>query len=565
MSAYSATSAADPIYQRVGCNNRGHLVQSKRLLPFHEDITKETAFDNSTVAPGQWATIKLDLKHAQDRELILNDIRLQFQVDFGKSRANVGQVYAVRGTDLIREMVVKINEDIVFRVDKRGELTQLWLMGNHKADGDSEAARQSFMLNYGNLPSGDAPPLYYDTVTKAWYTNPGVTVNGVTTFTDSSAWTHARRTNTTFTRHDGRPRLIFDDAVGFKADGVTKLPNYIHRFDISLNQICGAIFTRLHLRRIEYINIDVRFEPFVSKQDTQEFLLFKSNPTVVAGQAAEHPYNTPQGLYTNLAIRQYRTTTLDGIGGFTLPDTYMLSWMMRRYSLREISFDFTNSDSLEIKLSNWEIRTNITRIYWQVKPSVANRATENQFVPLFPPNNFESLFAVELWWKNDKVLDLDSTFQVYRHYTLAENKRYGLMNPFIRFYKLEPPHQNGRADGNIVNYNWDNIDKVNTLSPDGSSVSSPFQPLYEAGLYMIDLHMNVLPGVPGSDIIDGIVNDTSDYRLILKKPTDRFGFNNSGVQTIQVWLEYETLVNLSANSNQYNRGSQVVTKQLNMQ
>lgn len=556
MPAYP-NSQNDPIYQKVGCNNRGHLVQSKRLLPFHEDITKVTPFDNATVAPGQWATVKLDLKHAQDRELILNDIRLQFQLDFRASRTNVGQVYAVRGTDLIREMIVKINEDIVFKVDKRGELTHLWLMGNHKADGDSMAARQGFLLNYGNIPTGDAPPLYYDSTTKGWFTKQVVSgTPPVTTYSDDAAWTHARRTNTSFTRHDGRPRLIFDDNVG------SGLPTYVHTFDISLNQICGAIFTRLHLRRIEYITLEVRFEPFISQVDTQEFLLFKTNP-VASGLI--HPYNTSAPIFTNLAVRQYRTTVLDGTGGFSLPDSYMLSWLLRRYSMREISFDFSNSTSLEIKLSNWEIRTNITRLYWQVKPTVANRNGENKFVPLFPPNNFESLFAVELWWKNDKVLDLDTTFQVYRHYTLAENKRYGLMNPFIRFYKLEPPYKNGKADGQVVNYNWDAIDTTNAMSPDGSSVSSDANPLYEAGLYFVDLHMNVLPGVAGSDIIDGIVNDTSDYRLILKRPTDRSSFVNSGLQTIQVWLEYQTLVNLAANSNQFSRGSQVVTKQLNMQ
>ena len=554
MPAYQAASQKDDIYQMVGCNNRNHLVQSKRLLPFHEDITKVDAFDQTSVAPGQWTRIKLDMKHASDRELILNDIRLQFELRFG--RAATGQVFAVRGTDLIRQMVVKINEDIIFKVDKRGELSHLWLMGNHKADGDSYAARQSYLLNQGNLPQGDAPPLYYNTSDKNWYTGKTTTTSGTppvttTTYADAAGWTQARMTACTHQRHDGRPRLIYDDSSN---------PIYVFPFDISLNQVCGPILARLHVRRIEYINIELMFEPFVSKEDTQEFLLFKTNPTV---NNLVHPYQN--ATYQNVKIRQYRTTVLDGTGGFTLPDTRMLSWMIRRYSMKEYSFNFTNSTEISIPLKDWEIRTNITRLYWQVKPTTTlDRSTHNAFIPSFPPNNFDSLFGVEIWWKNDKVLDLDSTFQVYRHYVLAENKRYGLMNPFIRFYRLEAPYPNGVADHNLVNYNWDNINT--SVLTDGSSVASTtVTPLFEAGLYMIDFHMNVLAGVPGADIIDGIVNDTSDYVIKLKRVSDRSSFQNSGNQTLQVFLEYQTLVNLAASSNQFNRSSQMVTKQLNMQ
>jgi hypothetical protein len=551
MPAYQG--ANQELYQMVGVNNRNHLVQSKRLLPFHEDITKENHFEPSDVPPGQWTRIKLDMKHATDRELILNDIRLQFQLDFAD--ASVGKVFAVRGTDLIRQMVVKINEDIIFKVDKRGELTHLWLMGNHKADGDSYAARQAYILNQGNLPNGEAPPLYYNSADKQWYTHRTATTSGtppVTTYTYSNDvnWTQAAMTQPGQQRQDGRPRLVYDDTTN---------PKYSMHFDISLNQICGPIFAKLHVRRVEYITIELQFEPWNSRLDCQDFLLFQMDPT--AGNKP-HPY--ANASYRNCAIRQYRTTLLDGVGGFTLPDTRMLSWMIRRYSMREYDFDFNNSDSIAIKLNDWEIRTNITRLYWCLKSTTPlNRTTDNAFVPQFAPGKFHSLFGVEIIWKNDKVLDLDSTFQVYRHYVLAENKRYGLLNPFIRFYRLEPPYANGGvADGNLVNYHWDNIDK--TVLPGGNSAANNTRPLYEAGLYMIDFHMNVLPGVPGADIIDGIVNDTSDYVIKIKKASDR-SLEALGVQTLQVFLEYETLVNLAGNSNQFNRASQTVTKQLNMQ
>jgi len=530
----------EELYQMVGCNNRSHLVQSKRLLPFHEDITKVNHFEPSDVAPGQWTRIKLDMKHASDRELILNDIRLQFQLDF--TAASVGQVFAVRGTDLIRQMVVKINEDIIYKVEKSGELTQLWLMGNHKADGDSAAARQAYMLNEGNLPHGEAPPLYYQSTDKNWYTN----LSGGT-YSDDAVWTQAAMTQPGQQRQDGRPRLIYDDGTN---------PKYTMPFAISLNNICGPIFARLHVRRIEYIQIEIQFEPFNTQAECQKFLLFKTNP-VVGGKA--HPYSS--AMYRGVSIRQYRTTLLDGVGGFTLPDSRMLSWMIRRYSVREYDFNFDTTSELSIRLNDWEIRTNITRLYWCLKTPEA-AVGENGYSPQFAPGKFHTLFGVEIIWKNDKVLDLDDTFQVYRHYVLAENKRYGLLNPFIRFYRLEAPYHNGIADGNLVNYSFDGIDK--TILPGGFSAANDVRPLYEAGMYMVDFHMNVLPGVPGADIIDGIVNDTSDYVIKLKHVSDRTP-SAIGQQTLQVFLEYETLVNLAGNSNQFNRASQTVTKQLNMQ
>ena len=79
--------------------------------------------------------------------------------------------------------------------------------------------------------------------------------------------------------------------------------------------------------------------------------------------------------------------------------------------------------------------------------------------------------------------------------------------------------------------------------------------------------MNIQHGVPNAEIIGGIVNDTNDYVIRLKKLSDRPAFDKTyGAQrTLWVFLEYQTLVNLSAGSNHFNRGSQIITKQLNPQ
>ena len=42
-------------------------------------------------------------------------------------------------------------------------------------------------------------------------------------------------------------------------------------------------------------------------------------------------------------------------------------------------------------------------------------------------------------------------------------------------------------------------------------------------------------------------------------------FVHTGARKLLVWIEYQTLVNLAANSHQFQRGSQVITKQLNVQ
>lgn len=547
-------------YNVVGINNRNTLVQSKRLAPYHEDLTKVQSFEPSAVNPGQYTKIKLDLKHAHDREYVLNDIRLRFTVDFS-SRANVGKVFAVRATDLIRELVIKINEDTVFKVDRKSELSMLWEMNNHKTVGSPDRVHHAYLMNYGVIPQGRSPPaFYYKNSDNCWYffdmpaylsANPSATESSAqSAVADKSTITTSWLTQPTLERYDGRPRLIYDDSSS---------PAYAFTFDVSLNQLAGAIFQRLHLRRIEFIQLELMFEPWVSAAETQNFLLFKNNPVVNNGVAAVHPYSVAR--FTNVEIRQFRTTVLDGISGFSLPDNRMLSWLMHRYSRREFTFDFSTQTQIDIQLHDWEIRTNITRLYWMIAPE-ATSSTENYFRPLGEPcEPYDALFGVEILWKNDKVLDLATTYDVYRHYILSENKRHGYEDPFVRFAKLEPPVEDGtELDNRMVrNYRWNN--DFERLYTTGSKAGNLW---YEFPIYHVDFNMNIQAGAPGAEIIGGIVNDTADYVVRIKKVSDQ-PLRHTGTRTLWVWIEYATLVNLAANSNQFQRGSQIVTKQLNLQ
>ena len=350
----------------VGQNNRNALVQSKKLAPYHEDTTRRQPFEPASVAPGQYSKIKIDCKHATDREIILNDLRLRFQLDLS-DRANVGNVFAVRGTDLIRSLVLKINEDIVFQADKHRELTHLWLMNNHKLGGERKHVRDSYLLNAGVIPSGSSPSFFYKTADKGWYTNSGLTD------TIDTAAKVADLTRPGLETHDGLPRLVYSDVPTDK---------YKFLFDISFNELVGPIFPRFHLRRVEYIQIEIMFEPWVSTAQTQNFLLFAKDP-VSGTPPLEHPYS--KAKYTNLEIVQYRTTLLDSIAGFTLPDTRMLSWLMHRYSRREYTVDFTDANTtVDIQLHDWEIRTNITRVYWMLAPKNP-QASGNGFAPYAAP------------------------------------------------------------------------------------------------------------------------------------------------------------------------------------
>lgn len=554
-------AASDPHYTVVGQNNRGLLVQSKRLAPYHEDLTKVQPFEPSTVQPGERTRIKLDFKHAVDREMILNDIRLRFKMSFTQ-RANVGKVLCVRATDLIREFTVKINEDIVFKADKYQELTHLWLMNNHRLGGETDETRQSSLLNHGVIPYGDAPPLYYNRADNNWY----FAYDG-TTFSDpaTGAWSDVggRLTRSGLERHDGRPRLIYDDTTGH---------NYQFPFDVSLNQLVGPIFTRFHLRRVEYVQIEIVFEPFLSPLQTQDFLLFKKDPTV--GGTLPHPYSVAR--FTDLEIRQYRTVLLDGVHGFTLPPSRMLSWLMHRYSRREYTFDFDTMTQIDVQLHDWEIRTNIVRVWWMLAPTniLASPGTENGFNPFAAPcEGYDKLYAVELLWKNDKVLDLATHHDVVRHYTLAENKRHSMNNPHVRFERLiqSTDLAGEEVDGHIVHYRF-GVDPAGVTGTWGSSTGLIGKLHYEVPVYFVDLAMNIHHGVHGAETIGGIVNDTSDYVVRIKQAvddedTDRVAgtYQHSGTRKLYVWIEYQTLVNLSAGSNQFNRGSQVITKQLNVQ
>ena len=532
-------------YVVVGQNNRNAIVQSKKLAPFHEDLTRRNPFEPASVAPGQYTKIKLDMKHSTDRELILNDIRLRFNVDFSaRTTASVGNVFAVRGTDLIRELVVKINEDIVFKVDRKGDLTLLWLMNNHKHGGEEEAVNNSYLMNQGVIPAGYSPSFFYKTADSGWYTDAALTTQTLTL---------AEVTRPGLERHDGLPRLIYSDQDSGNI--------YKFCFDMSLNQLCGPIFNRLHLRRVEFIQIELMFEPWVSAGMTQDFLLFQKNPTP---SGSVHPYSVVR--FENLEIRQYRTTLLDGVTGFTLPPSRMLSWLMHRYTRRDYSFNFTTGSTLDIKLNDFEVRSNIVRIWWMLAP-LNPQSTGNGFAPLAAPcEPYESLFGVEILWKNDKVLDLDTVPQVWRHYVLSDNKRYSLSNPHKRFNRLMHREAPTRVtDNNRINYVW------NEEARDSNVIG---RESYEVPIYHVDLSMNIHQGVPGAEILGGIVNDTADYVIRLKRPykdegakvsNNLMAFQHSGERTIYVWLEYQTLVNLAAGSNQFQRGSQIVTKQLNVQ
>lgn len=537
-------------YQVVGQNNRNALVQSKRVAPYHEDLTKVQPFEPSSISPGQYTKIKLDFKHAMDREIILNDIRLNFNVDFS-ARASVGKVYAVRGTDLIRELVVKINEDIVFKTDKRLELSMLWEMNNHKTGGTPSKVNHAFLLNYGNIPSGLGHNFFFKSSDNTFYLD-----LEAGTYSDPSTGPFAdtkKVTQVGLERHDNLLRLIYDD---------TPNPDYSFKFSISLNQLLGPIFHRLHLRRIEYIQLELMFEPWVSTTDAQNFLLFKKPP--VDGTNTIHPYSVAK--FTNLEVRQYRTTLLDGISGFTLPDNRMLSWLMHRYTRREYTWDFSSSGPtfLDIQLHDWEIRTNIVRMWWMLEPTRVGSDTNGYKCFGDQLLGAENMYAVEIRWKNDVVLDLASTFDVYRHYILSDNKRYGFEDPFVTFSKLCAPYQTSdmsvipNMDGQKLMHSW-----AEDSDLDRKEIVGGLR--YEFPIYHVDLNMNVQHAVPGTELIGGIVNDTSDYVIRIKRPTDKSAFINSTTKTVWVFLEYQTLVNLAAGSNQFNRGSQLITKQLNPQ
>lgn len=560
----AVTSNVNPndFYQVVGGNNRNVLVQSKRIAPYHEDNTKVQVFEPSTVSPGQYTKIKLDFKHALDREIILNDIRLQFQLDLSQT-ANVGRVYAIRGTDLIREMVVKINEDIIFKVDKKGELSMLWEMNNHRTVGSAEKVHNSVLLNHGVIPKGRGIMVRYDSTRKNWYSGAGTAnANGYT-----DAQLHTFLTCPGEERWDGMPRLVYNDATG----GTT----YMFNFNISLNQLVGPVFTKLHIRRIEFVQIELMFEPFVTQAETQNFLFFTSDPTTLTRDGTTgaplttrtHPYALAR--YTNIQIQQWRTTLLDGVNGFTLPDSRMLSWLMHRFSRREYTFNFDTQTSIDIQLNDWEIRTNIVRLWWMLAPQDGSN-TSNLFRPFGDPTEpMDFLSGVEILWKNDKVLDLADTYDVYRHYILSENKRFGFDDPFIRFNRLDIPYQYlpntssvglrfAKRDGKIVYYNWLSTDATPSWTEVGEY-------RYELPIYHVDFNMNIQNGVQGAEVISGIINDTSDYVIRIKRLSDRPSFIHTGSRKLWVWIEYQTLVNLAGGSNQFSRISQAITKQLNPQ
>ena len=486
--------------EQLGVNNTYTIVRYTRPRPYHEDTTSNAQpFEPSAVRPGQLTRIRIDLKHGSGREVVLNEILLCFRL---KCPAACKRAYIVRATDLIRELVVKFNDDEVFKVDKSGELSLMWELavpGKLSLTEPGHDDSSSFVR--GNIPTGRSLD------EKADFAK--VSLN-------QSLWTRPLDE-----KFDGKPRLVWSEE-----------PSYVMDFEIPLSQLTDGIFHKFHARRLEYLCLEIMFEPYVSLADSQRFIKFEDT------QANDHWGNT---VITDLKVKQYRSTYLANCCVPPVVSAHLpLMWVHYFMSKRTYQVDLDIETSWDIKLNDWEIRHNVNRIYWMLAPM--DPANDNDFVPL-GSGPHEPIAGAVLRWKNDEVIELHNTYDVYRHYLHAQNKRTHHGDPHREFPQLFPYKHNSWGDEYVLNQ-----PVASHQDADG----------YALPIFFVDLNMNTRSNPSGTRVNEGITNDTSDYSLTIKKLDDQ-EYRVKGKRTLWVWLEYPKGVSLAAHSNFSNKASQKVS------
>ena len=498
--------------EQIGLNNAYKVGRYSKPRPFHEDVNnKDQPFEPSAVRPGQTTRIRVDFKHGAGREVVLNDIMLCFKV---KCPTAAGRALVCRGTDLIRELVIKFNNDEVFKVDKQSELSLMWEL-NTVGKLNLEDARDSTIYVKGNVPKGKGMRLDQmehlgDNATAAANT----VVQAATLPLDEQL--------------DGLPRLIWSDT-----------PSYQYEFAIPLSQLTDGMFHRFHMRRIEYLNIEIMFEPSIDLANSQKFIYFKEQT------ATDNHWGDT--IIEDLKITQYRSTYIGCMPPIVQPHL-ALTWMNHFYSKREYQVDLTTETSWDIRLNDWEVRKNISRIYWMLAPRTNASGLFTNFTP-WHAGPSEPIAGCVLKWKNDEVIELNTTYDVYRHYIHSWNKRTHSGDPHKSFPRILPR-------------NHTDLWYTRTTASPSPTTSHPTADLYDTRIYWVDLNMNTRSDPPGHKIVEGITNDTSDYVLTIKKLDDQ-EFTLPDQRTLWVWLEYPKGVQLAGGSDFARKESQTVTTYFN--
>ena len=502
--------------QVVGTNNAYQTVRYNKSRPLHESHGRdnETLAEPSILRPGQRTKVKLDLLHSGGREVVINDLRLRWKL---KCPEAAQVAWLTRGTDLIRYLCIKMNNQVVYETDVKGMCSLLW-ESNVTERLNLEDQERSGPYFDGNIPDG----------------------LGVRNTFDASLLSAQDVVD-----NHTRP---FENALDYQMRPVwCANPGYAFDFSLNLSQIVDGLFTRFHSRRIETIEIGVEFNGFVSNTDSQSFIYFKGgNESGFWGDTEIH----------DVRVQLWKSTFLSGgVPPPVINQSIPLLWTWFGYSRREYPVDLTNESQWRISLSDWEVRSNISRVCWMLAPADIDGAytADTAYCPMLAGPHDPSMAGAVLKWRNDEVLELLDSKDVNRHYSCWYGKRSGAFDPRKIFPKLM--HGGSKLMYDTVR------DDVRAQNGDPLSYSNthPQANRFDMPWHFIEFNSNTKAESNKSRLIEGISNHTSDYQLIIKRLSD-VPIKEGGERTLWVWLEYCHGAELNGGSDFTNKASQVITK-----
>ena len=385
--------------QVVGTNNAYQTVRYNKSRPLHEvhGRDNETLAEPSVLRPGQRTKVELDLLHSGGREVIINDLRLKWKL---KCPDHAEHAWLTRGTDLIRYLSIKLNNQTVFETDVKGMCSLLW---------------EANVTERLNLEDHERSGPYYE----------GVIPDGLGVRNTFDASILAAQNVADIHTRPFESKLDYQLRPVWSAN-----PGYAYDFSLNLSQVCDGLFTRFHSRRVETVEMSVEFNGFVSYSDTQSFIYFKG------GNESGYWADTE---IQDVRVQLWKSTFLSGgVPPPVVAQSVPLLWTWFGYSRREYPVNLTNDTQWQISLSDWEVRQNISRVCWMLAHADVdvNYTSDTAYCPMLAGPHDPSMAAAVLKWRNDEVLELLNSKDVHRHYSCWYGKRSGSFDPRKIFPKV---------------------------------------------------------------------------------------------------------------------------------
>lgn len=371
----------DPSAIVVGKGQNNHHVighTAAKFGPFEDNANQAVYTANvSSCGPGGEVTIQIPCQDGgPGQHTVWSDVVIEFQVS---EPGDDLDILVRSGAALIRDLRVYLDKVEVIRVDTETELDLIF--------------RESLRKFYDprNLKVAGWVPPGLDSNTGS------VTASGYETYPSANGATYA------FKRQS--------------IPGVSSSP-IRHRFQLSLAQAFGPIFTNFDPRRYKEIELRLTFLPNNSLASTNRAIAFSANTG-----------DYSQVVFSNIQARIYRQVWFRRPPAFRLGTKQPVCFVQKQYDYAYVPVDLTVAGTLTVtcNLNNlFPVRDQCTRILWCLCPPAPTDSATLGFM-------YENSTAVQslhtphyynLSWQGSNVQRVQTGFEIERMRSNWQRKTY---------------------------------------------------------------------------------------------------------------------------------------------